>query len=32
MNNCFSFISEGAFTFKVEGTGVIARGFFCKWM
>ena len=27
MNNCF-FISEGAFTFKVEGTGVITRGFF----
>ena len=29
MNNCF-FISEGVFTFKVEGTGVITRGFFCK--
>ena len=27
MNNCF-FISEGAFTFKVEGTGIITRGFF----
>ena len=27
INNCF-FISEGAFTFKVEGTGVITRGFF----
>ena len=27
MNNCF-FISEGAFTFKVEGRGVITRGFF----
>ena len=27
MNNCF-FISEGAFTFKVEGTGVLTRGFF----
>ena len=27
MNNCF-FISEGAFTFKVEGTGVITWGFF----
>ena len=27
MNNCF-FISEGAFTFKVGGTGVITRGFF----
>ena len=27
INNCF-FISEGAFTFKVEGTGVIIRGFF----
>ena len=26
MNNCF-FISEGAFTFKVEGTGVITREF-----
>ena len=27
MNNCF-FISEGAFTFEVENTGVIIRGFF----
>ena len=27
MNNCF-FISEGALTFKVEGTEVITRGFF----
>ena len=27
MKNCF-FISEGAFTFKVEGTGVITRVFF----
>ena len=27
MNNCF-FISEGAFTFKVEGTGVVTRRFF----
>ena len=27
MNNCF-IISEGAFTFKVEGTGVVTRGFF----
>ena len=27
MNNCF-FISEGASTFKVEGTGVTTRGFF----
>ena len=27
MNNCF-FISEGVFTFKVEGTGFITRGFF----
>ena len=27
INNCF-FISEGAFTFKVEGTGVIIGGFF----
>ena len=26
INNCF-FISERAFTFKVEGTGVIIRGF-----
>ena len=27
MNNCF-FISEGAFTCKVDDTGVIIRGFF----
>ena len=27
MNNCF-FIFEGAFTFKVEVTGVLTRGFF----
>ena len=27
MNNCF-FIPEGAFTFKVEGSGVITRGVF----
>ena len=27
MNNCL-FISEEAFTFKVEGTGVITWGFF----
>ena len=27
INNCF-FISEGAFTFKVEGTWVITWGFF----
>ena len=27
INNCF-FISEGAFAFKVEGTGVITRGVF----
>ena len=27
INNCV-FISEGAFTFKVEGTGIIIRGFF----
>ena len=27
INNCF-FISEGAFTLKVEGTGVIVRGVF----
>ena len=26
INNCF-FISEGAFTFKVEGTGIIIRVF-----
>ena len=29
INNCF-FISEGAFTFKVEGTGVIMRGLFAS--
>ena len=28
INNCFFFISEEAFTFKVEGTGVIIRGVF----
>ena len=27
INNCF-FISDGAFTYKVEGTGVIIKGFF----
>ena len=26
--NDYFFILEGAFTFKVEGTGVIIRGFF----
>ena len=31
INNCFFFlISEGAFTFKVEGTGVITRGFLVR--
>ena len=29
INHCF-FISEGAFTFKVEGTGVIIRSFFLE--
>ena len=26
--NCFFFISEGPFTFKVEGTGVVIKRFF----
>ena len=28
INICLFFLSEGPFTFKVEGTGVIIRGFF----